>query len=99
MLREQTTALINAITPCLDKVATALQQKDLISQDVIGEILPKTCVPSIKRARQLVTYLQLSLKGHPSPDKYLIDVCQVLCSQGDNALRKVAISIKQNLGK
>ena len=99
MLREHTAALINAITPCLNLVAVALQEKNLISLDVKGEMLQTTGVTPKNKASQLVTNLQFSLEGHPSPDKYLIDICQVLHSQRDNTLREITNSIKQNLGK
>ena len=102
MLREHTTALANAIEPCLNQVATALLEKNLISLDVISKILETTGVPSIDKARRLVTNLQYSLKSLSecgSSDQYLIDICRVLHSQGDNALRGIANSIQQNLGK
>ena len=99
MLRKQTTALINAITPCLNQVATEMQRENLITLDMIGRVMPVTGLSPIEKARQLVTNLQFSLNGHPSPDKYLMDVCKVLCSQGDKTLREIVESIQQNLGK
>ena len=99
VLREQITALANAITPCLNEVATALQKEELITQDVIDSILPTTGVPPKDKARQLVANLQFSLRAQPRPDKYLIDVCQVLHNQEDKTLREIANSIRQNLGK
>ena len=52
-----------------------------------------------KKAEQLVTNLQLSLKGHPNPDKYLTDICKVLHGQQDDTLSEIAVLILQNLGK
>ena len=99
MLREHAIALTNAITPCLNQVATALQAKNLISLVVKGKILQTTGVSPIDKARQLVCNLQFSLRGYPSPDKYLIDVAQVLHSQGDYTLTEIANSIQLSLGK
>ena len=99
MLREQATALTNAITPCLNQVTIALQAKGLITLDVKSKILETTGVSPKDKAGQLVNNLQLSLSGHPRPDKYLIDVAQVLHNQGDETLTEIAILIHQKLGK
>ena len=99
MLREHIPDLTNAITPCLNQVATALQAKDLISLDVKSRLLQTTGVSPNDKAGQLVDNLQYYLRGNPSPDKYLIDVANVLHSQRNNTLREVANSIQQNLGK
>ena len=99
VLREHTTALTNAITPGLNEVAAALQEKNLISLKVKCKILQTKGVSPNDKAEQLVNNLQLYLRGNLSPDKYLIDLCQVLHSQGDNTLREIANSIQQNLGK
>ena len=95
MLREQATALTNAITLCSNQVAIALLEKDLIS----GKILPTTGVPPNDKARGLVTDPQFSHRGQPRPVKYLSDACQVLHNQEDKTLGEIANSIQQNLGK
>ena len=99
MLREHSADLVDAIVPCLHEVVIALQEKDLISLGLKFEILQRTGVYLVDKAMRLVTNLSFSLKCHPCPDKYLIDVAQVLHSQGNNALREIAIAIQQNLGK
>ena len=99
MLREQAAAMTDAITPCLNQVTIALQAKGLITLDVKSKILETTGVSSKDKAGQLVNNLQLSLRGHPRPNKYLIDVARVLHNQGDETLREIAILIQQNLGK
>ena len=99
MLREHITALTYAITPCLTQVAAALQEKKLISLDDKSRILQTTGVSPNHRAGQLVDNLQSYLRGNPSPVKYLVDVANVLHSQGNKTLTEIAISIQQNLGK
>ena len=99
MLREHASALTNAITPSLNQVTIALQAKNLISLDVKDRIFQTTSMSPSDKAGQLVHNLQFSLRGNLSPVKYLIDVCHVLHTQGDNTLTGIAISIQQNLGK
>ena len=99
MLRKHAVDLTNAITPCVNEVATALQAEDLIPLGLKSEIVLATGMSPPRKAVQLVTNLQLSLKGNPNPEKFLTDVCRVLHSQQDSTLSEITVSILQNLGK
>ena len=79
-------------------MSNELYAEKLITLETKIEIQTASGVGDFKKASRLVEVLQLSVRGLPTADGYLLEVCQVFINQNDRQLTEIATSIMQALG-
>ena len=97
ILKSRSTKLLDAIT-VPDKLANDLSAVDLISVSVKNKVLDVSIHDNYKRASILVNEVLTSLRVFNDPD-ILINFCNVLKSQDDPKLLRIANDMLVDIGK
>ena len=96
-LKSRSTKLLDAIT-VPDKLANDLSAVDLISVSVKNKVLEVSIHDNYKQASILVNEVLTSLRVFNDPD-VLINFCNVLKSQDDPKLLRIANDMLVDIGK
>jgi hypothetical protein len=91
--------LSRAITDVIWNVTEALHAKGLITFETKNQILTTHADGTFKKAINLVHVLETNLGVSSDPDKYLIDICDVLIHEHYRPLTDVCNSILQQLNQ
>ena len=91
--------LTDAITTNLYRLTDALHAKGLIPLDTKRDMYSVSGDNELKKAGKLLITLQTLMKSSQHPEQYLIDTCNVLVNQQNQALTDIATSMMKQLGK
>ncbi|XP_019858647.1 PREDICTED: uncharacterized protein LOC109586860 [Amphimedon queenslandica] len=99
ILRAKSDTLANLISGNLDRVAGKLNAKGLIPQQAVDDT-SIAAYNSYRKAAALVGVLLIQLRSSNNPQRYFIDVCNVLRDKGlgDEALATLADDMLKELG-
>lgn len=99
VLQCHSSKLTDAISGNLSLVINELCSASLISRHKKSEILTPPGLSSYDKSTNLVLFIESELEASPNPDQYLTDICHVLNRQQHQALKSIATTMLQQLGK